>query len=249
MGKVISSLRGSIGYLRLNCPDQRNAISKDMWRAIPTEMNALETQGARVIVVLGEGDGFSSGANTQEAAQISSHADAADLWHTIRDSLKAVAAVELPTIAMIHGSCFGGGCLLACACDLRIASSDSVIGIPVARLGLTLDDGTMLRLVSLIGPAHAKRLLFTGDSMDGTEAEKIGLVNFVVSHSRLRAATDELANRILANVQFSIQSGKKSINRIVSQSLLASEANDDEVVGAFISEAFQQKVKEKKQKK
>ena len=249
MADVIASLRGSVGYVRLNRPEQRNAINKEMWRAIPKEMHELEKQGARVIVLLGEGDGFSSGANTQEAAQISTHAEASDLWHAIRDSLKEVCEIAPPTIAMIHGSCFGGGCLLACACDLRIASANAVIGIPVARLGLTLDDGTMSRLVSLVGPAHAKRLLFTGDSLDGVEAEKIGLVNFVVSHNRLRSATDELAERIIANVQFSIQSTKKSINRIISQSPFASDLNDDEVVGAFTSDEFQQKVKEKRIKK
>lgn len=235
-----------VGYIRLNQPDHHNAISKDMWLAIPQAMAALEKAGARCIIIHGEGDDFSSGANTSEAAQLKNYDEACDLWHAIRDSLHAVWKHNIPTIAMIHGVCFGGGCLLATACDLRVASEESMFAIPVAWLGLTLDDTTMMRLVTLVGQANAKKMLLTGDSINSAEAHRIGLINNVVPLTNLRSTADTLAKRITNNVPFSVASCKQAINRIMCEQPLCPDENDREVVSAFISDAFQDKVKRKR---
>ncbi|MBS2003207.1 MAG: enoyl-CoA hydratase/isomerase family protein [Candidatus Obscuribacterales bacterium] len=241
-----TSVDKHIGYIRLNRPEQHNAISKEMWLAIPQAMAALQNAGARCIIIHGEGDDFSSGANTAEAAQLKTYEEASDLWHAIRDCLHAVWKFDVPTIAMIHGVCFGGGCLLATACDLRVASEESMFAVPVAWLGLTLDDTTMMRLVTLVGPANAKKLLLTGDSINSAEAHRIGLINNVVPLSNLRSTADGLAKRITTNVPFSIASCKQAINRIMCEQPLCPEENDREVVSAFISETFQDKVKRKR---
>ena len=243
---ILSSLDNAIGHVVLNRPEHHNAISKEMWASIPKIMTALQKQGARTIIIHGEGDDFSSGANTAEAAQLKTYDDASHLWHAIRDCLEAVWQFELPTIAMIHGACFGGGCLLACSCDLRVASEDSMFAIPVAWLGLTLDDGTMSRLVSLVGPANAKKLLMTGDSINSVEAHRIGLVNSVMPLSQLRSTAEGLAKRMISNVPFSVLSCKQSINRVANLQPLPAEANDPDVVKAFISADFQEKVKRKR---
>jgi enoyl-CoA hydratase/carnithine racemase len=243
---IASSVEQNVGYIMLDRPEQHNAISKDMWLAIPHVMASLLQQGAGCIIFHGEGDDFSSGANTAEAAQLSSYDEASDHWHAIRDCLNAVSDFELPTIAMIHGVCFGGGCLLATACDLRVASEESMFAIPVAWLGLTLDDMTMARLVSIVGPANAKKLLMTGDSINSAEAHRIGLVNTVMPLSGLRSAADAYAKRMTSNVPFSVLSCKKAINRIVCEKALTQDSNDQEVVSAFISPAFQDKVKRKR---
>jgi len=117
---ILSSLDHGVGHVVLNRPENHNAINKEMWAAIPPLLTALQKQGARSIIIHGEGDDFSSGANTSEAAQLKNYDDAKDLWHSIRNSLQAVYEFELPTIAMIHGACFGGGCLLATACDCAL---------------------------------------------------------------------------------------------------------------------------------
>lgn len=243
---IVSTLINRVGYVMLNRPDYHNAISKDMWIALPQTLTNLQRQGAACVVIHGEGDDFSSGANTQEAAQLKNFDDASELWHAIRDSLQAVWELEIPTIAMIHGVCFGGGCLLATSCDLRVASDDAMFAIPVAWLGLTLDDMTMMRLVSLIGQANAKKLLLTGDSINSAEAHRIGLINNVVPLSSLRSTADGLAERISSNVPFSLSSCKQSINRIMCDQPLTADVNDKDVVAAFISEAFQDKVKRKR---
>jgi len=243
---IETTVEKNIGYIRLNRPDQHNAISKEMWLAIPQAMATLQHAGARCIIIHGEGDDFSSGANTSEAAQLKTYDEASGLWHAIRDSLHAVWMFEVPTIAMIHGVCFGGGCLLATACDLRVASDESMFAIPVAWLGLTLDDMTMMRLVTLVGQANAKKLLLTGDSINSAEAHRIGLINTVVPLSSLRSTADGLAKRITSNVPFSIASCKKAINRIMCEQPMCPDDNDKEVVSAFISETFQDKVKRKR---
>jgi enoyl-CoA hydratase/carnithine racemase len=244
--RIIASVEKNIGYVMLNCPEHHNAIGKEMWLELPQTMASLQQQGARCIVIHGEGDDFSSGANTSEAAQLKTYDEAREHWHAIRDSLQAVWEFDLPTIAMIHGVCFGGGCLLACACDLRVASDEAMFAIPVAWLGLTLDDLTMARLVSLVGPANAKKLLLTGDSINSAEAHRIGLINSVMPLSHLRSTADGFAKRMISNVPFSVSSCKKAINRIVSDRPIAPEINDQEVVSAFISQAFQDKVKRKR---
>ncbi|HEY9676440.1 MAG TPA: enoyl-CoA hydratase/isomerase family protein [Drouetiella sp.] len=246
---IIPSLNDHIGHILLNRPEQHNAINKEMWQALPQAMAQLQQEGARCVVISGEGDDFSSGANTAEAAKLTSFDEAREHWHAIRDSLCAVYNFELPTIAMIHGVCFGGGCLLASACDLRVASEESNFAVPVARLGLALDDTTVARLVELVGPANAKKLLLLGDSINASEAYHMGLVNTVVPAANLKTTTDTYAKRICANVSSSVISCKKSINRIACKEAFCPEDNDKEVVSAFISQVFQDKLKSRRSDK
>jgi enoyl-CoA hydratase len=243
---VDSSLRDAVGFITLNRPEQHNAIGKQMWQTIPRLMASLQKSGAHVIIISGEDDIFSSGANTSEAGALNTMDEARDLWHSIRDSLLAVKQFELPTIAMISGTCFGGGCLLACACDLRLASDDAMFAIPLARLGLSLDDATMASVVECVGAANAKRLIMTSETISAQEAERIGLVNQTLPRTQLRATTTELATRIAGNDLFSLRSAKKSINRIVSGAQLKPDENDAEVTAAFLSEAFQSRVNKKR---
>jgi len=241
-----SSLQNNIGFVVLNRPAQHNAISKQMWQTLPRLMSSLKQGGAAVIIIQGEGDDFSSGANTDEATALATFEQAQDLWHSIRDCLKAVREFDLPTIAMIAGTCFGGGCLLACACDLRMASHDSMFALPIARLGLVLDDFTMSLVVDCIGPANTKRLIMTSESISSAEAQRLGLVNQVLPLSRLRSETIDMASRIVSNDAFSLSLTKKSVNRIAGCAPLAPEVNDAEVTGAFISESFQNRVNKKR---
>jgi enoyl-CoA hydratase/carnithine racemase len=199
-----------------------------------------------VIIIQGQEDDFSSGANTNEASALTTFEQALDLWHSIRDCLREVREFDLPTIAMITGTCFGGGCLLACACDLRIASTDAMFAIPIARLGLVLDDLTMSSIVDCIGPANTKRLIMTGESISSAEAQRLGLVNQVLPLSQLRTTTMEMANRIASNDPNSLSATKKSVNRIAGCAALAPEVNDVEVTTAFISESFQHRVNKKR---
>jgi enoyl-CoA hydratase/carnithine racemase len=175
--EILTSIDGNVGTISFNRPDCRNAISKTMWRALPTLLTGLVAQGARVIIVTGEGQAFAAGADIGELIAVEDSASAKDLSQAITDGIEAIAQVKAATIAMIDGPCLGGGCLIAAACDLRYASQMASFSVPIAKLGIVLDQTNVLRLASLIGPAWTKELIYSAATVDSITAQSIGLVN------------------------------------------------------------------------
>ncbi|HNH73332.1 MAG TPA: enoyl-CoA hydratase-related protein, partial [Candidatus Obscuribacter sp.] len=131
----------------------------------------------------------------------------------IAGALEAVYYAPLTAIARIHGACLGGSCLLASACDLRYAAADAILGIPVAKLGIVLDDGCVNRLADLVGTARARELLFSGCTISGVEAQSIGLVNKAMEEAELTAFTLTQAKTIAANSSNTIKEVKQSLSR------------------------------------
>lgn len=138
--ELLLDVQDSVGRLILNRPNVHNAISRQMWEAMPAKLEALKQRGAKVVVVSGQGNSFAAGADFKELAQIKDYSHARENWYAIANCLNAVAQFSLPTIASIHGNCMGGGLLLALACDLRFASESASFALPVAKLGIVLDD-------------------------------------------------------------------------------------------------------------
>ena len=170
----------AIGRLTISREERRNAISTSMWSAIPEYLTELKEKGARVMVLTGSNSCFASGADIEDLKIIADLKGATKFWHAIRDCLQFIYTFPLPVIAMIDGPCIGGGCLLATACDFRIASNNSVFGIPIAKLGIVLDDASVLRLVHLIVPAQASLMLYTCNVVDAARALQLGLINQVL---------------------------------------------------------------------
>ncbi|MBP7861685.1 enoyl-CoA hydratase/isomerase family protein [bacterium] len=203
----------AIGRLTISREERRNAISTSMWSAIPEYLTELKEKGARVMVLTGSNSCFASGADIEDLKIIADLKGATKFWHAIRDCLQFIYTFPLPVIAMIDGPCIGGGCLLATACDFRIASNNSVFGIPIAKLGIVLDDASVLRLVHLIGPAQASLMLYTGNVVDAARALQLGLINEVLSEDKLESGVKEICNTIASNAYGSIFESKRSIRR------------------------------------
>jgi enoyl-CoA hydratase/carnithine racemase len=203
----------AIGRLTISREERRNAISTSMWSCIPEYLAELKEKGARVMVLTGSNSCFASGADIEDLKVIADLKGATKFWHAIRDCLQFIYTFPLPVIAMIDGPCIGGGCLLATACDFRIASSNSVFGIPVAKLGIVLDDASVLRLVHLIGPAQASLMLYTGNVVDAARAMQLGLINDVLPEDKLESGVKEICNSIASNAYGSIFESKRSIRR------------------------------------
>lgn len=216
-----------LATITFNRPDAANALNTAMWESLPRLIKKLkEEDGARLIIFTGIGKYFAAGADFDDLRQIVDYASAARFWQAISAALETIAALELPTIAMVNGPCLGGGCLLANACDLRFAALDGAIfGIPVARLGIVLDDSNIQRLVTLIGQAKAKELLFSAATINSTKAEAIGLINKAVEDNQLAAFTHDFAQTILANSQQTIAATKASLSRLNSYTHKADLAN------------------------
>ena len=144
----------------------------------------------------------------------------------------------------------GGGCLMAMACDLRYAASTARFSIPVGKLGIVLDDSNILRLMSLVGPAIASELLYTGMSISAADAEAVGLINRALDISELPQFVNEVCNSICENGQASVFEAKCSIARILShahpEGALASFDDQSRVVESYLSHDFQARISQKR---
>ncbi|QGP78824.1 enoyl-CoA hydratase/isomerase family protein [Sphingobium sp. CAP-1] len=225
---------GAIARLLIDRPDRRNAMTQAMWERLPHLVGeAMADDAIRVLILAAATPGlFCAGADIDEFARCSGAED----WRianqaAIRASQYALALAEKPVIAAIDGDCIGGGCGLAIACDLRIASPAARLGITPAKLGIVYSLFDTKLLVDLVGPARARRILFTGALHNAEEALSIGLIDEVAADPL--AAADTLARTIAANAQHSIRSSKAIIRRI-----LDGQADDDVTTLAMFRDAF-----------
>jgi len=208
----------SESYARVifNRPHVRNAITSRMWADLPKIIRRL--QGRRHIhaIVLGGAGGkaFASGADISELPGFTDTKTARAFETLVVRALDGLVRCPLPVIAMIQGYAMGGGCHIAAACDLRIAGESAQLGIPAAKLGAGVNPGVAARLVSLVGPAVAKEILFSGQALDATEALRVGLVNHVVPDSKLEGFTLSLVRQIAANAPLTIRHAKQAVNWI-----------------------------------
>ncbi|WP_432105513.1 enoyl-CoA hydratase/isomerase family protein [Streptomyces sp. bgisy091] len=173
---------------------KRNAMTTGMWQALPPLLDALAADPAvRMLVLTGAGDTFCAGADIGSLREPGGRPQALAV-----EAEEALAAFPLPTLAAVRGHCVGGGSQLAAACDLRFAEEGSSFGITPAKLGIVYPSSSTRRLVSLVGPATAKFLLFSGELIDADRALRTGLVDEVWPAGALEERVRSFA-RILAS--------------------------------------------------
>ena len=219
-----------LALLVIDRPARRNALTLEMWAALPSVLSSLAD--ARALIVTGAGGTFSAGADIGELNLIYGSPDAAAAYHATNVAAEeALAAFPAPTIAAVRGSCVGGGCQLAAACDLRIAADNARFGITPAKLGVVYPAIPTLRLATLVGSARAKYLLFTADLIDAATAHTFGLVDEVVPAAALVDRATAMATTI----------GSRSRQTIgaVSAVLRARAAGTsvDEAIAPYLEEA------------
>jgi len=227
-------LEGPVARLLIDRADKRNAMTQAMWEALPPLVaQAMAAPDVRILILASATPGmFCAGADIGEFAAESGN----EAWRivnqaAIRACQYALAYAEKPVIAAIDGDCVGGGCGLAMACDIRIAAPAARLGITPARLGIVYSLFDTRLLVDLVGPARAKRILYTAALMDADEALRIGLVDEIADDPL--AAAETLAHSIAANAQHSVRATKAIIRRI-----LEGQADDDEQTLAMFRDAF-----------
>ena len=212
--KLIGRRDGAIGWMIFNNPDRRNAVSLEMWRAIPEVISAFEADpDVRVVVFVGAGDrAFVSGADiSQFEAERSDSAAEARYSSASAAASVAMAGLSKPSIAMIRGYCIGGGLAVALTCDLRICEEGSRFGIPAARLGLGYGMGGIRLLMDVVGSSIAKEILFTARHFTAEEALRVGLVNRVTSAAELDALVRDYAGMISANAPLTVRASKMAV--------------------------------------
>jgi len=246
-GRVHSVVEGPIGWLVFEQPERRNAISREMWQAIPPLAAALDADPAvRVVVLRGAGEeAFVSGADISEFERTRTGARAAQAYEEVGiAAFEAIARLARPVLAMIHGYCIGGGMALALSADLRYAADDAVLAIPAARLGLGYHAAGLDALVRLVGPSTAKEVLFTARRFAAPDALARGLVNEVVAKARLEARVRAVAATIAENAPLTLRSAKRVIDELGRDGALRDgEAMRRSILACFESEDYREGVR------
>ena len=230
---VILEHKPPIATLIFNRPNQRNAISFTMWGQIARMLAELDAdREVRAVVFTGAGDeAFSAGADIKDFAEHRSDSVRGKAYNdAVNTVLGTLQNMATPTISMIHGFAVGGGCELAIATDLRIASDDSRFGIPVARLGITAGHQEMQGLVNLVGKGNALYILLTARLLDAQEALRVGLVNQVLPKDQLESYTYRLADEIASLAPLSHAVNKQTIGQVLAKPHLADLTPEESVL-------------------
>jgi enoyl-CoA hydratase/carnithine racemase len=209
--KILTRAEDGVRWLILNQPDKLNALSLDMTVRAHEIIEAFAAaDDERVLVVTGAGEkAFNTGADISEFEEKRNSAESAAQYSAISTKMfDAVAEVEKPTIAMIHGYCMGGGVALAASCDIRIAADDAWFAIPAARLSIAYRVDFTRRIIDLVGRSNTKEILYTARRYDAAEAKEMGLVNRVVAKADLETFVREYAATIAGNAPLSVQATK-----------------------------------------
>ena len=213
--------RDRVAIVTINRPDKRNALNiktREEGASVLEELRADDSVG--VVVITGAGDkAFVAGADIAEFSGRTAITQREVMMG--RSLFSAIDTFPKPAIAMINGYCLGGGCELALACDIRIASESASFGQPEINLGIIPGGGGTQRLTRLVGEGKAMELILTGEIIDAKTALAIGLVNQVVPADQLQAKTMEIANRIADKSPIALRLAKEAVK-------LASRSNLDE---------------------
>lgn len=237
---IQSGISGKIGRLLINRPGSHNALSRKMWLSIPAHLDSLRASGANLIIIEGTGQSFAAGADLLELKDLDNLDDAQSNWAAIADTLDYVYNFQVPTIAAVDGACLGGGCLLAASCDLRYASRRSQFSVPIARLGIVLDDANLGRLASLLGAQRAKELIFRALVLDADTAFSWGLLNDVFPDAEFEKQISAICSEILSNSPLSISEAKSSFARYVR--LTSNADNERMVISSYLEPEFKRRV-------
>jgi enoyl-CoA hydratase len=211
--------RERVGIITINRPDKRNALNIKTREEGAALLDELRNDASiNVVVITGAGDkAFVAGADIAEFAGRTAMMQR-DVM-TARSLFTAIDTFPKPIIAMINGYCLGGGCELALACDIRIASETASFGQPEINLGIIPGGGGTQRLSRLIGEGKAMEMILTGEIIDAKSAFQIGLVNHVFPPDVLQAKTMEIANRIAEKSPIALSLAKEAV-KLASRSSL-----------------------------
>jgi enoyl-CoA hydratase len=231
-------MKGPVAVVTLNRPPM-NALSTEMLKEIKSAFHWLKSnKEAKVVVLTGEGKAFVAGADIAEMKDMDA-LRGREYGALGQKVFSHVESLPQPVIAAVNGFALGGGCELAMACDIRIASEKAKFGQPEVGLGVTPGFGGTQRLPRLVGRGKAKELIFTGDMIDAAEALRIGLVNKVAKPEELMAESMKLAELIASKGQIAVRLSKKAVNSGVEVDLKSACDIEAEIFGICFSTADQ----------
>lgn len=236
-GKIIARVDDGVGWLSINHPERRNAISLDMWQGLADATAAFQADDTvRVVVMHGTGGkSFAAGADISEFETQRSDARQKEAYGRIASAgSMGLAQLAKPLVAMVQGWCIGGGLAIALTADVRFATPESRFGIPAAKLGLGYDYAGLAALARLVGPSTARDMLFSARQLDAQEALRVGLVNFVLDAAEIEARVRAYAAGIAANAPLTVAAAKAAM-RVFER---YSQHPDTAAIDAMVNRCF-----------
>lgn len=234
-GRIGFEQRSSIGWITVDNPAKRNAVSLRMWEQLGSLLDGVGAD-VRCLVVRGAGDkAFVSGADISEFAEMRRAPEDVAAYDDAADSAMAkLHEMPQPTVAMISGYCLGGGVALALSCDVRLAAEDSQFAVPAARLGLGYGAAGLKKLLDAVSVPVATDIMVSARRLDAAEALEIGLVNRVFPAEALPEEVEAYAASISANAPLTVRAAKRTIRELAK----ANPAVDFDLCHRLAAECF-----------
>ncbi|NLX60924.1 MAG: short-chain-enoyl-CoA hydratase [Tissierellia bacterium] len=221
----------NIGILTINRPKALNALNSEVLDELNKAIDqVIEDDNIHILIITGEGKAFVAGADIGQMKDM----DVFEAREFAKKGLSIFRKIELmekPVIAAVNGYALGGGCELAMAFDIRIASDKAKFGQPEVGLGITPGFGGTQRLARIVGIPKAKELIFTGETINAEEALRIGLVNKVVAAESLMEEALTMARKIASKGQLAVRYSKVAINRGIETDIETGLAMERELFG------------------
>ena len=237
MAELITRKVNAVGWVIFSNPAKFNAVSHDMWAALPSAIAAFEADPeVRMIVITGEGEkAFISGADISQFEKSRGSAEAQEIYNrAVVEAYEAPVRCSKPVVAKIRGICMGGGLGLAAACDVRIAADDAVFRMPAARLGLGYNYTGITRFVQLLGQANTSDIFFSARTFNAADALEMGCVNRVVPVADLDREFDAYCELLSENAPLTMAAAKFAIR----QTALDATTRDLEQTARMIEACF-----------
>ncbi len=211
---ILCETRNSIGYVTVNRPDKLNALNMATMAELGTAFAEFQDDNSvRVVILTGSGEkAFVAGADINELAQ-QNPVEAKEFALRGQAVLSRMENLGKPVIACVNGFALGGGCELAMACTMRLASENAKFGQPEVKLGIIPGYGGTQRLTRLVGRGRAMQLVLAGEMIGAAEALRIGLVNEVVPQAELIARAEAIAAKMIANAPLAVQYALEAVNK------------------------------------
>lgn len=213
--KIVYQETAGLAIITIRRPQAKNALTAKMWDELRTiALQVLDNPKNKVLLIRGYGEQFTAGSDIKEFNSISLELAEKAFIH-MEKTISTIERLLIPTIAVINGPAMGAGLELALACDLRIGSEKAKLGIPVGKLGITLNNKFAQRLVSLIGPSMTKDLVYTGRMLKSDESYRLGLLNYQAAEKDLDRYAIRVGKLVASMSPASLLAVKTSVQECV----------------------------------
>lgn len=214
--KIIFQETAGLAIITIHRPQLRNALTANMWNQLSEiGQQVLNNPKNKVVLLRGAGDQFTAGSDIKEFHEMSLE-EAEQAFVFMEKAISTFENLPIPTIGVINGPAMGAGLELALACDIRIGSEKSKMGIPVGKLGITLNNKFAQRIVNLIGPSLTKDLVYTSRILKAEEAYKLGMLNYLVEEKNLDRFAIRLGKLVASQSPASVLAVKQSVNQCIN---------------------------------